>query len=1843
MSSQPSQQNAPDCSLQARFDVGDYAGVALHGTPEDWRYYAALGLIGKTREAQEGLQQFEGDAVRFYEAVTCWIGGEDVEAMRLLTPLTLPHAQNLLALIRKPVLRVLTQWPANRLPPLDLLNGAQHDARFEVRNVSFHPDDIPNQPGADIQGWYDTRTPPDFYTCLMAEWHLLPPNLSLLPCPILAATADYDVHLQTVLPWLRVFDELIVSSQTEWGDVYPLTSAPVSSFPKLVGVSETLPALKGVERRSDVFFSGTVQHPYHPDKARLLQQVMEMSDLRIHIINGFVELEDYYALLGDTRVCYAYVRHPGAMATRGLEALSMGCAVAVQRECVLTLWAGENEGVLTYDLNAGDLPAAIRRVLAEWPLFAERARRGAEIIRNEFRLSRVASQYLRFLTYLAARPRPHGSRPIARPQQKRKTMWGGWTPRDPAVRERMLANILNAAMPFFAAEETAPLAVYLDATRELVFEYGAQKLHDRRTAPPSHEMIDTAWSLFQTALQAYPDSLVLRFNAMRTGVHFGTPEQRQEALRLARETVERPLETWQLSPMDDVYAWDFFAEEFHFRAYVDLNMEHHKTGRSVEAEQKALILASLWNYLGQAEADGRAAFAESTRLDPEFALYGLRYARALLQHGEEADVARAGALLAAAADGTPVCTEAFALLAPLVAEGRVDCPRFPQLEQAQTSMDVGMGKGEASWKLTESTAVERKPSGENQVTITRSGPQRDYTVSALVPIYNAERFMRGLLEDLEAQTIADQVEIVICDTASPQNERAIIEEFMARYDNIVYIHTAHRENSHEAANRCVQAATGKYLTTACADDRHRADALEVMAKALDTRPEVGLVYGDTLLTRIPNETFERNSAQQVTNWPDYSLRQLMMYNFFGPQSMWRRSLHADCGLFDPEYLVAGDYEMWVRLAWKSGAYHIPEILGIFLEGGNSSNRATCAAEFHTLLAHYRTRIPLEEIYPGLRRHAGDPVARAAALIDFGNGILSSASPDNPLTRQLYEQARALLGDHPVVLNNLGVIHCMLGNMEEGMALLQRLSNQGDLVARRNLNAIRSHGSAAPAQLQVGGLMYSFLDEMPPLLPPQETCKPYVQGNAGATGEGESMTHATCSREATRPSGISFVVITAGKRPELIALVLSSIRAQQIPDFEILVVGVYQDAPGLTYLPAKQAAAQCRRGAMRNLGMQAARYSRIVFLDDDCILAPDWYAAFQAAPQEFDLLTMRMQAPDGSRYWDHVMMDGNGKQRILDDDATDPLVYASSGALVIQSYVADAVLWDEHLVQWEDMAFSRQCQTHGYEIQHAPRCLVYHADATYTSIGRWTMRRSEGRTQRWVEALTDLSPLQLYAEGEAHLSHDRTAEAADCFRYGLLRYPDYTPFRYALAGIEAKAEGHLPGVAWYPEEDPAFHAALQGYGKQDTGVTPKETTLWLEPETAWAPVEASARSLWPSGPKAARLDPGDYTGEASALLLALEAAGSRLTVEPILTTDKELTLPVAFEARLQAALSRLPQQNAIRISSLFPPFFPTEGEGLRIGRAMFETDRLPADWMAACNRMDAVWVPSAFNRETFANSGVDPEKLAVVPCPIHAALYDPNVKPLPINGARGFNFLCSLDWKRSKGWETLIRAFVQEFTAADDVALILRPHTSMGYTQQQITQMVIGCVQQALKGNTAKMPTILVHDAPVPEENRPNLYRAVDCFVLASHGEAWGRPYMEAMAMGLPVIGTDWGGNTAFMTGRNSYLLRSKVVPIPPTAMLENPLTRGHQWAQPDGDHLRQLLREVFTKRDAARKVGAQARADVLAHFSYERVAEVMREELARLHARVPVAVGGSAQEAPSASGPLSVHAEILLG
>lgn len=63
-------------------------------------------------------------------------------------------------------------------------------------------------------------------------------------------------------------------------------------------------------------------------------------------------------------------------------------------------------------------------------------------------------------------------------------------------------------------------------------------------------------------------------------------------------------------------------------------------------------------------------------------------------------------------------------------------------------------------------------------------------------------------------------------------------------------------------------------------------------------------------------------------------------------------------------------------------------------------------------------------------------------------------------------------------------------------------------------------------------------------------------------------------------------------------------------------------------------------------------------------------------------------------------------------------------------------------------------------------------------------------------------------------------------------------------------------------------------------------------------------------------------------------------------------------------------------------------GLIVGRTMFETDRLPSGWAERLNKMHAVWVPTHFHKRVFAEGGVRPELLAVVPEPVEVDVYKP---------------------------------------------------------------------------------------------------------------------------------------------------------------------------------------------------------------------------------------------------------------
>jgi len=326
----------------------------------------------------------------------------------------------------------------------------------------------------------------------------------------------------------------------------------------------------------------------------------------------------------------------------------------------------------------------------------------------------------------------------------------------------------------------------------------------------------------------------------------------------------------------------------------------------------------------------------------------------------------------------------------------------------------------------------------------------EYKVSAIVSVYKAERFIKGCLDDLISQSLykQDLLEIIIINSNSPENEDSIINEYSTNHKHIVYIKTDERETVYEAWNRGILASHGTYITNANTDDRHRNDALEVMARALDSLPDIGIVYADSFVTNIENQTFPDSTPEIRYDLPDFNLGTQLSSSCFGAQPMWRKSVHSQIGYFNADWKIAGDYDFFIHIAWKYKAAHIRETLGLFLSRNDSvsgyDNAQRTIQETLHILRKYRTEIPLQDLYSQLKNFKHDKLAFVSVLWDMGNLCALSPYRDYELALQYYQKALDVDGLSEQekafitkgLANNAGVISFCLNNYDQGITLLQ---------------------------------------------------------------------------------------------------------------------------------------------------------------------------------------------------------------------------------------------------------------------------------------------------------------------------------------------------------------------------------------------------------------------------------------------------------------------------------------------------------------------------------------------------------------------------------------------------------------------------------------------------------------------------------------------------------------------------------------------------------------------------------------------------------------------------------------
>ncbi len=361
------------------------------------------------------------------------------------------------------------------------------------------------------------------------------------------------------------------------------------------------------------------------------------------------------------------------------------------------------------------------------------------------------------------------------------------------------------------------------------------------------------------------------------------------------------------------------------------------------------------------------------------------------------------------------------------------------------------------------------------------------------------------------------------------------------------------------------------------------------------------------------------------------------------------------------------------------------------------------------------------------------------------------------------------------------------------------------------------------------------------------------------------------------------------------------------------------------------------------------------------------------------------------------------------------------------------------------------------------------------------------------------------------------------------------------------------------------------------------------------------------------NPTGYGTEARHFVRGLHGAGLPVRLVPRPENRDTFRILEPAEANLFQALTRRRPQGGpgVEVQHLPPPLWKDEpGQHPRVARTMAETVGLPQNWRHLLNRMQRVLVPSSFCQEQFANAGVHPDRLRIVPGGVDTDQFRPGLPPLEIPGRRGFVFLALFDWNRRKGWDVLLRAYLSAFHPNDDVTLLMKVFSyngRHGNAQAEVSHYV----QTELGIPSGDHAHVILTDNALPVQDIPHLFAAANAFVLPSRGEAWGLPYCEAMACGLPVIAARWGGHLDYTHDQNAYLVDIEGL-RPVRGMNPKYYAANQLWCEPSVEHLRTLLQQVVLQPEEARTRGARARADMENRWQWRHAVAKMKQQLLEL-------------------------------
>lgn len=264
---------------------------------------------------------------------------------------------------------------------------------------------------------------------------------------------------------------------------------------------------------------------------------------------------------------------------------------------------------------------------------------------------------------------------------------------------------------------------------------------------------------------------------------------------------------------------------------------------------------------------------------------------------------------------------------------------------------------------------------------------------------------------------------------------------------------------------------------------------------------------------------------------------------------------------------------------------------------------------------------------------------------------------------------------------------------------------------------------------------------------------------------------------------------------------------------------------------------------------------------------------------------------------------------------------------------------------------------------------------------------------------------------------------------------------------------------------------------------------------------------------------------------------------------------------------------------------------------WELEEFPDRWVPCIETVDEIWTPSEFTSKSIRKKTNKPVITVphIVDMGEKESYYDREYFGLP---EQKFLFLTMYDFisvSERKNPQAVIEAYIKAFPVENEnIGMIIK----VNHVEEKKLER--------LKEQLSNYRNIYFITRNMTRKEVDSLMNAADVLVSLHRSEGFGLPVAEAMALGKPVISTNWSATTEFTAESCACLVNYKLVKLEKSI---GPYEKGNYWADADVEQAAEYMRRLWVDEEYRESIGKNAKIYLKEHLSYDKAVEIVKDRI----------------------------------